>query len=260
MPDADLSHIALLAGRLADASGRVIRQHFRTPVTVDYKADLSPVTIADRDAEKAIRDILADERPDDGIIGEEFGKSSEASEFVWVIDPIDGTKSFIAGRPIFGTLIALVQNSSPVLGVIDQPVNRERWIGVHGAGTKLNGRPVSVGECKTIADATVATTSPDLFDTSEKLLWQDIASKAKQAVYGGDCYSYALLASGFIDMVVETGLQKYDYCALAPVVEEAGGVISDWQGNPLTIESDGSVLACGDERLHAEVLKILTGV
>ena len=259
MPDADLSSLALLAGRLADASGAVIRRHFRTPVTVDDKADLSPVTIADRDAEKAIRDILSDERPDDGIIGEEFGMAKENSEFVWVIDPIDGTKSFIAGRPIFGTLIALLQNGSPVLGVVDQPVNGERWIGVRGAGTVLNGGRVSTGKCKMLSDATVATTSPDLFDKPEKQHWQEIASKAKQVVYGGDCYSYALLASGFIDVVVETGLQTYDYCALAPVVQEAGGVISDWQGNPLTVESNGSVLACGDERVHAEVLKILTG-
>jgi inositol-phosphate phosphatase / L-galactose 1-phosphate phosphatase / histidinol-phosphatase len=248
-----------LAHRLADASGPVISSYFRQLLHVDDKADASPVTAADREAEQAIRSILAEARPDDGIIGEEFGNTNADAEFVWVIDPIDGTKSFITGRPIFGTLIALVQNGTPVLGVIDQPVNGERWIGAAGVETRFNGDPVKVRTCPALGSAVVGTTAADLFDTDQVKHWQAIAAGAKHAVYGGDCYTYAQLASGFVDVVFEAGLQTYDYAALAPVVESAGGVVTDWQGNPLTLSSDGTILACGDRRTHAEILALIDG-
>lgn len=248
-----------LAHRLADASGPVVRGYFRRPLHVDDKADASPVTAADREAEQAIRSILADARPDDGIIGEEFGNSNAEAEFVWVIDPIDGTKSFITGRPIFGTLIALVRNGTPVLGVIDQPVNRERWVGAHGHETLFNGAAIGVRDCPSLADAVAGTTAADLFDPEQAVHWQTIAAGAKHAVYGGDCYTYAQLAAGFVDVVFEAGLQTYDFCALAPVIESAGGVVTDWRGNPLTLASDGTILACGDRRLHAEILALIDG-
>jgi inositol-phosphate phosphatase / L-galactose 1-phosphate phosphatase / histidinol-phosphatase len=248
-----------LANRLADASGPVIRGYFRQPLHVDDKADASPVTAADREAEQAIRSILADTRPDDGIIGEEFGNTNTDAEFVWVIDPIDGTKSFITGRPIFGTLIALVRNGTPVLGLIDQPVNRERWIGAEGHEAQFNGTAIGVRDCPSLADAVAGTTAADLFDAEQAVHWQTIAGGAKHAVYGGDCYTYAQLAAGFVDVVFEAGLQTYDFCALAPVIESAGGVVTDWQGNPLTLSSDGTILACGDRRLHAEILALIDG-
>ena len=251
------SDLIELANRLADAGGDVIRPYFRQPVAIDTKADASPVTIADREAEQAIRAVLAAARPDDGIIGEEFGSEKTGAEYVWVIDPIDGTKSFITGRPIFGTLIALVCNSAPILGVIDQPISGERWIGLRGHGATLNGNPIRVRECPTLADATIGTTAPDLFDRTGAKTWQQTAAAARHVVYGGDCYTYAQIATGLVDAVVEAGLQTYDFAALAPVVEEAGGVVTDWQGNPLTLASDGTIVACGDARLHAELLDLL---
>lgn len=248
-----------LANRLADASGPVISGYFRQKISIDDKADASPVTAADREAEQAIRAILADTRPDDGIIGEEFGNTRTDAEYVWVIDPIDGTKSFITGRPIFGTLIALVRNGTPVLGVIDQPVNGERWIGAQGHAATFNGADIGVRACGALADAVAGTTAVDLFSEGQIAHWQTIADRAKHAVYGGDCYTYAQLAAGFVDVVFEAGLQTYDFCALAPVIESAGGIVTDWQGNPLTLSSDGTILACGDPRVHAEIRALIGG-
>lgn len=248
-----------LAHRLADASGPVIRGYFRQPIRVDGKADASPVTAADREAEQAIRAILADTRPGDGIIGEEFGNTDTDAEYVWVIDPIDGTKSFISGRPIFGTLIALVRDGAPILGVIDQPVNCERWIGATGLGTSCNGDPVQVRACPSLSEAIAGTTAPDLFDPGQEDRWRKVAAEAKHVVYGGDCYTYAQIASGFVDVVLEAGLQTYDFCALAPVIEAAGGIVTDWRGEPMSLSSDGTVLACGDARTHAEILAFLDG-
>lgn len=257
MSDICSPDLIALAHRLADASGPVIRSYFRQKIPVDNKADASPVTAADREAEQAIRAILADARPEDGIIGEEFGDTGTDAEFVWVIDPIDGTKSFITGRPIFGTLIALVRNGTPVLGVIDQPVNGERWVGAHGHPAQFNGGEIGVRECPALADAVAGTTAADLFANGERAHWEAIAARARHTVYGGDCYTYAQLAAGFVDIVFEAGLQTYDFCALAPVIEAAGGIVTDWRGNPLTLGSDGTVLACGDRRVHAEILALI---
>ena len=197
------SDLIELANRLADAGGDVIRPYFRQPIAIDTKADASPVTIADREAEQAIRAVLAVARPDDGIIGEEFGSEKTGAEYVWVIDPIDGTRSFITGRPIFGTLIALVHNGAPILGVIDQPIGGERWVGLRGHGATLNGNPIRVRECPTLADATIGTTAPDLFDLTGAKSWQQAAAAARHVVYGGDCYTYAQIATGLVDAVVE---------------------------------------------------------
>ncbi|MGB0631049.1 MAG: histidinol-phosphatase [Alphaproteobacteria bacterium] len=248
-----------LANRLAEASGAVIRPYFRQPIAIDTKADASPVTIADREAEQAIRALLAEARPGDGIIGEEFGNENADAEFVWVIDPIDGTKSFITGRPIFGTLIGLMERGAPVMGMIDQPVGGERWIGVRGHGATLNGEPVRVRACPALADATIGTTAPDLFDAAGTEAWRRAAAAARHAIYGGDCYTYAQLAGGLVDAVIEAGLQTYDFAALAPVIEEAGGIVTDWEGNPLTLSADGTVVACGDPRVHSELLDLLAG-
>ncbi|MEC7489329.1 MAG: histidinol-phosphatase [Pseudomonadota bacterium] len=246
-----------LASRLADASGPVIRSHFRAPGYIDAKRDGSPVTAADREAEGAIRAILSAERPRDGIIGEEFGSTNPDAELVWVIDPIDGTQSFITGRPIFGTLIALVRDQTPIIGVIDQPVNRERWFGAKGRGTTYNGNIIRSRPCSNLANAVIGTTSPNLFDSEQYTSWKAIAARGKHIVYGGDCYTYAQLAGGFVDVVMEAGLKAYDFCALALIVGEAGGVVTDWSGNPLTLTSDGTVLACGDSGIHAEILSEL---
>ena len=248
-----------LAHTLADASGRVIREYFRQPVPVDYKSDDSPVTVADREAEQVIRQVLSRRRPHDGVIGEELGRDRPDAEFVWVIDPIDGTKSFVSGRPIFGTLIAVLNSDTPILGVIDQPVTGERWIGGRGFVSSLNGETAHTRGCDELGAAILATTSPHLFDRDRIERFRNVERKTKHAVYGGDCYNYGLLASGFVDIVVEAGLKLHDFCALAPVIEAAGGCMSDWQGRPVTAVCDGDVVASGDIRVQVGALRDLGG-
>lgn len=252
-----------LANRLADAAGDAIRPFFRARYDLEYKADQSPVTEADRAAEAAIRAILEKERPDDGIIGEEYGTVREDAERVWILDPIDGTRSFVAGRPIFGTLIALTQASWPTIGIIDQPIGRERWAGMAGQPTTFNGKPVSTRACPQLRGAGIATTSPHLFDEEDVPHFLSLVaavsggSPRQGPVYGGDCYNYGLLASGFLDIVVESGLKSYDFAALVPVVEGAGGRMCDWSGNPLTSDSDGRVIAAGDPARIDDILEAL---
>lgn len=252
--------LVAFAERLADVGGAVVRRHFRTPLKVDDKADSSPVTVADREAEAAIRALIEAERPDDGIVGEEHGTRNADAEWVWVIDPIDGTKSFVGGRPIFGTLVALLHRGAPVLGVIDQPVIGDRWVGAAGRRTLFNGRPASVRSCPGGLDAAaLSTTSPDLFAGDDRAAFQRLSARTKVTVYGGDCYSYGLLAAGFGDLVVESGLKLYDFAALVPVVTGAGGLMTDWHGRPLDASSTGRVVAAGDPAVHAETLAILAG-
>jgi inositol-phosphate phosphatase/L-galactose 1-phosphate phosphatase/histidinol-phosphatase len=248
----------LLAQRLADASGAVIRRYFRAKYATETKDDKSPVTAADREAEQAIRAILQKERPKDGIWGEEFGSSDMNADFLWVIDPIDGTKAFATGRPIFGTLIALYRGGEPVMGVIDQPITRERWVGALGHATTLNGRPVKCRPCSGLKTAQIATTSPSMFDTPDsKAKFERITKECAFTLYGGDCYSYAQVATGFLDAVIEDHMKLHDFGALIPIVEGAGGRITDWQGKSLGMKEKSSVLATGDARLHDELLKIL---
>ena len=256
-----MSHIAdadiALAHRLADAAGAAIRPFFRAAFTMEAKADASPVTQADRAAEAAIRAILDTERPGDGIIGEEYGTVREGAARIWVLDPIDGTRSFIAGRPIFGTLIALLEGGRPILGLIDQPVARERWIGAAGHATTLNGTPVRTRACAALVRAHLATTGPRYFGAAEGVAFDRVSAAARDTLWGGDCYNYALLASGHLDLVIEAGLQLYDLAALVPVVEGAGGRMCDWRGAPLTADSDGRVIAAGDAALVDPVLALL---
>jgi len=243
-----------LAGRLADAAGAVIRPYFRTDFVIDEKPDTSPVTVADRESEAAMRAILAAECPDHGILGEEYGSERVDADYVWVLDPIDGTKSFIAGVPLFGTLIALLHHGRPVLGIIDQPVLGERWLGVDGQATLFNGRPATVRACPALAEAILTTTSPDMFGGGDRDAFMRLRGAVKSTRYGYDCYGYAMLAMGFIDLIVEADLAPYDYCALIPVITGAGGVITDWAGEPLGLRSDGRLCAAGDPRVHSEAL------
>ncbi len=248
-----------LAKRLADAAGEAIRPYFRAEHGLETKDDASPVTLADRAAETAIRHILNTERPDDGIIGEEFGTERGGASRQWVIDPIDGTASFIAGRPIFGTLIALMQDGWPVLGLIDQPITRERWIGGIGHPTLLNGANVKTRRCAALSDMVLASTGPQYFDAHRAEHFMAMAAKTahKRMIWGGDCYNYALLASGHIDLVVESGLKLHDFAALVPVVEAAGGIMCDWAGEPLSAASEGDVIALGDPARLDDVLEAL---
>ncbi|WP_033070499.1 histidinol-phosphatase [Thalassospira australica] len=243
-----------IAHKLADAARPVVRKYYRTPVAVDVKADDSPVTIADREVERTMRDILNAELPDHGILGEEHGRENTDAEYVWVLDPIDGTKSFISGKPSFATLIALCHNGKPVLGVIDQAITDERWVGVMGQASTMNGVEISARECEDLDRATFFTTAPELFTGDSQKAYAAIAEKCRVPMYGVDAYAYGLTALGLADTVVEIGLQAYDFCALVPVVEGAGGVVTDWSGTALTMDSRGDVIASGDARCHQDVL------
>jgi len=252
------AHLAL-AGALADKAGGIIRHYFRQPLTVEQKADNSPVTIADREAEAEMRALIETRFPDHGIIGEEHGRTRPDADYVWVLDPIDGTKSFISGIPLFGTLIALTLKGRPVLGIIEQPVLRERWIGAEGRATTLNGKPAKTRTCSTLAAATLYATSPDLFQGAEATAFERLRKAVKLARYGADCYAYGQVASGLIDLVVEASLKPYDFCAMAPVIEGAGGEVSDWQGEALTLQSAGQVVASGDPALAQAARAALAG-
>lgn len=253
----ELDRFLALAIDLADTAGATIRPYFRQPLAVDDKPDLSPVTVADRAAETAMRQKIAARFPEHGIIGEEYGAERDDAEFVWVLDPIDGTKSFISGVPLFGTLIALAHQGRPILGVIDQPISRERWIGAQGRPSTFNGAPVRCRPCPGLAAATVFSTSPDMFRGDDAAAHARVAGAAKLVRFGADCYAYGLLALGFVDLVIEASLKPYDFSAMLPIVEGAGGVASDWRGAELTVVSDGRVVVAGDRRAHDEALALL---
>lgn len=247
-----------LAHALADAAGGVIRQYFRSDYGLETKDDESPVTRADREAEAAMRRLILAEAPRDGIVGEEEGTTIGTSGRQWVLDPIDGTRAFIAGRPIFGTLIALVEDGFPLLGIIDQPILTERWVGVMGRDTELNGKPARTRRCRNLANALLATTSPALFKDDELHAFEHLDAKVRSTVLGGDCYNYACLASGHLDIVVESGLKLHDFAALVPVVEGAGGVMCDWNGDPLHAGSAGDVIAAGDAARVEDILEAMS--
>ena len=248
-----------LAHALADAAGAAIRPYFRSGVASERKEDASPVTLADRAAEEVMRRILKAEAGRDTVIGEEFGTDPGTSGRSWVLDPIDGTSGFLAGRPIFGTLIALLVDGFPVLGVIDQPILRERWVGVIGQPTTFNGTAIRTRPCRELSEATIATTGPHYFSQHEGDHFMALAAKTdyRRMVMGGDCYNYALLAGGHLDVICEANLKLHDWAALVPVVEGAGGVMSDWNGEPLHQESDGHVLALGDPARLGDVVEAL---
>jgi histidinol-phosphatase len=243
------------AEELADAVRPVVLSYFRTPLEVIAKLDQSPVTIADRIVERSLRQRIEARFPEHGILGEEFG-IKPGNGFTWILDPIDGTKSFITGYPLFGTLVALVHDDKPFCGVIDMPAINERWTAKPGQ-TLFAGRAAQSSGCDNVAAARFYTTSPDMFAGREAAAFETLSRAAGLRRFGGDCYAYGLLASGHCDLVLETGLQPYDYMALVSVVQGAGGCITDWNGNALSLRSDGRVLASATPRLHDEALAII---
>ena len=236
-----------------DVAGAVIRPLFRSALRADLKSDRTPVTIADRTAELAMRAVLAERFPDHGIQGEEFGIERPDARLRWVLDPIDGTKAFITGRPVFGTLAALTDAGRPVLGIIDQPVTGERWIGVAGRPTVFRGPfggTAGCRRCPALAEAELSCTGPYLLG-ADMPRWQRLADAVRRVSWGGDCYAYGLLALGQLDVIAEATMKPWDWAALVPVIEGAGGRITDWRGDPLRPEGDGRVLAVGDPALLA---------
>ncbi len=259
MGPSELDGFLALAVELADAAGAAIRPYFRQRLAVEDKSDLTPVTAADRAAELAMRRLIENSYPEHGIVGEEFGRVREDAEFVWVLDPIDGTKSFISGVPLFGTLIALTQDGNSILGVIDQPISRERWLGAVGRPTTLNGAAIRCRGCAGIGAATLFATTPEMFRGQDAAAFARVSAAVKLTRFGADCYAYGLVAAGFVDLVLEASLKPYDFCAIIPIVEGAGGVATDWRGARLGLASDGRVLVAGDRELHEAALTFLGG-
>lgn len=253
---------------LADIAGEAILPFFRTALQAQDKSGrgaFDPVTEADRAAENAMRGRILSTFPAHGIVGEEFDDHQPDAEYVWVLDPIDGTKSFISGLPTWGTLVALEHHGVPVYGMMHQPFTREKffgdnaratWWGRNHLGTEiahhLRSRP-----CASLADAVVMTTSPALLEGDHLARFESVASQAKLTRFGGDCYSYCMVAAGHVDLVIESGLKPYDIAALIPIVRGAGGVVTSWTGGDAA--GGGAVVAAGDPRLHELALKLLAG-
>ncbi|MBY6138882.1 histidinol-phosphatase [Leisingera daeponensis] len=250
-----------VANRMADAARAAILPHFRTPsLNAENKlaGGFDPVTVADRAAEQAMRAVLAELRPDDGILGEEFGADPGRSGRTWVLDPIDGTRGFISGTPTWGVLIALSDESGPFLGVIDQPYTGERfWGGAEIAAMTgpLGKKPLQTRGTAALADSILFTTFPEVGTAEERAGFERVAARARLTRYGMDCYAYALVAAGQADLVIEAGLNAYDIQAPIAVIQAAGGIVTDWQGNPA--HNGGRVLAAANATLHAAALELL---
>ena len=260
----DTSELLNVAQQLADAAGEAILPYFRTDaLATENKLDggFDPVTVADRAAERAMRDLLEKLRPQDGILGEEFGNRDSQSGLTWVLDPIDGTRGFISGTPTWGVLIALSDENGPMMGVIAQPYIQERFVGGFGRA-EVSGphgtRPLATKATRALNEAILFTTFPEVGSPEERAGFESVAQHAKLVRYGMDCYAYGLLAAGQVDLVIEAGLQPYDIQAPIAVIEAAGGVVTDWQGGPA--HNGGRVVAAANAELHVAALKHLSGV
>ncbi len=259
--DADL---IAFAHRLADASGAVIRPFFRQPIAVAHKQGehaFDPVTEADKGAERALRELIGSERPDDAILGEEYGETKGTSPYRWVLDPVDGTRAFITGRHEWGSLIALEKNGAPVLGILDQPVLGERFVGVNGEARLIQdgkSRALKTRACPSLSDAILCATDPSSYFSPAQLgAFSRVQEKTRMTRYGGDCYLFAALALGFVDLIIEAGFHAWDAAALIPLVQGAGGLMTSWDGG--SCASGKTILAAGDARVHAQAMKLLAG-
>lgn len=249
-----------LAGELAERTGAIIRRHFRQKIAVEQKPDRTPVTIADREAEKAMREMIEARYPDHGIWGEEFGRVRPEADYVWVLDPIDGTKSFICGMPAWGTLIALTRRGEPIYGMMHQPFTREHFSG-DGRGARYRGpagdRDLRVRACAALEDAVMCTTSPLLMNDADRQCFGRVEKVVRLSRYGGDCYAYCVLAAGHVDLVIETELKPHDVLPLIPIIEGAGGIVTTWENGPA--HNGGRIVAAGDKRVHAQAMALLKG-
>jgi inositol-phosphate phosphatase / L-galactose 1-phosphate phosphatase / histidinol-phosphatase len=246
------------AEHLAEIARPIAQRYFRSDLRVIDKPDATPVTLADIEIETAIRNEIARVHPTHGVLGEEHDATNVNADWVWVIDPIDGTKAFTCGKPQFGTLVALTFKAEPVIGVIDQPIINERWVGVKGAGAWFNGQPMRTrARAKSLSDAIVLCTTPDMFNTTGGAEFARLKAACKGVYYGGDCYNFALIASGHVDLVVENQLKVVDFAAAVNPIIEAGGVCCDWRGAAMTIHSGGTIIAAANRALADEVLRVV---
>jgi myo-inositol-1(or 4)-monophosphatase len=254
---------AAFVDELADVSGGAILPFFRTSLSIENKAGqtgFDPVTAADRAAEAAMRGLIRRSFPGHGIIGEEFGSEATDAEYVWVLDPIDGTKSFISGMPAWGTLIGLTRFGEPVYGLMHQPFVGERFSG-DGLSARYRGpagqRALITRPCAKLTDAVLFTTSPKLMNTADRAIFSKVEQSVRLSRYGGDCYAYCMVAAGHIDLVIETEIKPHDIAALIPIITGAGGEITTWEGG--SAEKGGRIVAAGDRRVHAAAMAVLTG-
>lgn len=243
---------------LGSVAREATRRYFRGPLAVEHKRDATPVTIADRETEQLLRTCISQRFPDHGIIGEELADDCDDRHCVWVIDPIDGTRSFITGVPLFGTLVGFVVASTPVAGLLEMPALGERWISVSGLGTEMAQTTCHTSDCQLLSNATLFATAPEMFSNDETPRFAALSRQVRLARFGADCYAYGLVASGFVELVVEADMKPHDYIALIPLIEGAGGVISDWNGRSLDFQSDGRVVAAANPVLHRAALEILS--
>ena len=253
----NLNEFVKFANLLADSASHTSMKYFRKKLEVDNKDDESPVTIADKETEKIIRDEIRKNFPNHGILGEEYENENLESEFIWVIDPIDGTRSYIAGHKDFGNLISLLHNNQPIIGIINCPAHNERWLGIKNVKTTCNGKSVLTSGIKKIENAYLFTSGVYFYEPFFRKGFETLKEKTKYFRLGGDCYMYGMLSSGLIDIVIEDTLKAHDYMALINVVEGAGGKISDKYGKPITLQSDGSLIASSSPQLHNEIINII---
>ncbi|MSP89477.1 MAG: inositol monophosphatase family protein [Alphaproteobacteria bacterium] len=252
-----LDALVAFALKLAAESGKILGPANARRPQVELKADRSLVTRIDKRIERRLRGLIAARYPDHGILGEEAGGTNVEADLLWVIDPIDGTAPFVAGIPVFGTLIAVLYRGTPIIGIIDHPVTRDRWVGVRGRATTRNGVRCKTRRCPGVKDALLSASNPDFFGPSDRPGFEALRSRTQWRIYGGSCFSYGLLASGRTDIAIDTGLSIHDYAAFRPVIEGAGGVITDWNGAPITIETGKRILAAGDAARHKDALALV---
>jgi histidinol phosphatase-like enzyme (inositol monophosphatase family) len=252
-----LPELVKFANTVADRARRISLRYFRADPETLIKADGSPVTVADRETEQVIRELLSQSYPRHAVFGEEFGWTPSDQPYTWIVDPIDGTKPYLAGVPTYGMLLALLYDGAPVLGVIDIPALDERWVGVVGQPTTMNGQTAKTRSRGAVAQAVLTIISPDKIEGDDRLAVDELVRMARVRLYSSDGYAHALLASGYVDMVVAVGQQPFDYLAVVPVVEGAGGCITDWGGRPLDLDSDGRILVTATPKLHREALNVL---
>lgn len=244
---------------LADEARNILLESKAVPADVQYKADASPVTDLDLRIEAHIRDCIENRYPQHGIFGEEHGEKNLDAELVWVLDPIDGTAAFVAGIPVYGSLIGLARHGRPFIGVIDHPATDDRWVGMTDRFARHNGRTVRTRHCARSEDAFVTNSNPDFLDAKEMSAFTALKSRVRYVQYGGSCYAYAMLASGRTDIGLDAGLDPFDVFAPAAVIEGAGGIVTNWSGKPIDLEWRGQVLAAGCPEMHEQAMEILAG-
>ena len=253
----NLNEFANFANLLADLASEKSMHYFRNKIEIEIKDDESPVTLADKETEQVLREKIRKEYPNHGILGEEYENENTDSEFIWVIDPIDGTRSYIAGHKDFGNLIALLHNKKPVLGIINCPAHNERWTGIKNKKTKCNGREIRTSKIQQIKDAYLFTSGLYFEEPQIRKGLELLKTKTRYYRFGGDCYMYGMLASGLIDIVLEDTLKAHDYMALVNVIEGAGGIITDKFGKDISLDSGGSLVASSSSALHNEIIKLI---